>query len=123
MTSISSIRNSTPIARISCLVGARFVTTYTVINYTHILGYAYCVQAVGEISTYPGYSGTVMPTTSGTYTTASTLVWSDLPAATPAVYQNITTTTVTYPLATGSLSGCFKMFENDYGNIRCYEAA
>ncbi|KAF7131457.1 hypothetical protein CNMCM5793_004682 [Aspergillus hiratsukae] len=86
-------------------------------------GQSYCVQAVGDISQYPGYlTITPTPTASIPYVTNTSFAWSDLPTATPITY-NITSTVSSYPLASGSLENCFEELDNNYGNIRCYEAA
>lgn len=55
--------------------------------------------------------------------TDTSIIWSNLPTATAPVYPNVTTTATPYPLANGSLTNCFEMFDNTYGNITCYEAA
>ncbi|OQE13794.1 hypothetical protein PENFLA_c043G06933 [Penicillium flavigenum] len=86
------------------------------------LGSSYCVQAVGDISTYSGYGGTTT-TSMVSFTVNPSITWDSLPSATKPSYQNITTTTASYPLASGSLTGCFEMFENNFGAIPCYQAA
>ncbi|KAJ6007240.1 hypothetical protein N7540_011216 [Penicillium herquei] len=83
---------------------------------------SYCVEAVGDISTYPGYLPTTATPTMPS-TTGNTLIWSDLATATAPVYPTITSTATSYPLANGSLTNCFEMFENTFGAIWCYEAA
>ncbi|KKK21518.1 hypothetical protein P175DRAFT_0554941 [Aspergillus ochraceoroseus IBT 24754] len=86
-------------------------------------GQSYCVEAVGDISTYSGYvTGTSTTTTSIWYVTSTSIAWTDFATATPVTY-NITSTTSSYPLTSGSLEKCFKVFDNTYGNIRCYDAA
>lgn len=64
------------------------------------LGYAYCVQAVGTITTYPGYSVTV-PSTSFTR-----------PATTTTSYTVGASTVL--PVAPGSVTGC--AVSRDYYN-------
>ncbi|KAJ5640366.1 uncharacterized protein N7484_008228 [Penicillium longicatenatum] len=89
---------------------------------TVIADSSYCVQAVGDISTYSGYGGTTT-TSMATFTADPSMTWDSLPSATKPSYKNITTTTASYPLASGSLTGCFEMFENNFGPIPCYQAA
>ncbi|KAI3227720.1 hypothetical protein CBS147310_7445 [Penicillium roqueforti] len=84
------------------------------------LDYSYCVQAVGDIATYSGYATTTTKYTSLTADPAIT--WANLPTATRPVY-NLTTTTSSYPLASGSLDGCFATFNNNMGALGCWEAA
>ncbi|KAJ5677917.1 uncharacterized protein N7477_003550 [Penicillium maclennaniae] len=64
---------------------------------------SYCVQAVGDISTYSGYGGTTT-TSMATFTADPSMTWDSLPSATKPSYKNITTTTASYPLASGSLT-------------------
>ncbi|KAJ5399171.1 hypothetical protein N7465_009660 [Penicillium sp. CMV-2018d] len=84
------------------------------------LGYSYCVQAVGDISTYSGYA--TATTSSAIFVPNPSITWTDLPTATRPIY-NFTTTTSSYPLASGSLDKCFESFNNDMGALGCYEAA
>ncbi|KAL4935764.1 hypothetical protein BDV06DRAFT_228521 [Aspergillus oleicola] len=70
---------------------------------------SYCVQPVGDISTYSRYGGKT--TTSFTFVTDTNIFWGDLPTATPPVY-NFTSTSSPYPLASGSLENCFEVFDN-----------
>lgn len=89
-----------------------------ILNFIHSDS-SYCVEPVGDISTYPGYGGTT--TTAFAFSTDTSLSWSNLPTTTAPSYPNATTTG--YPLANGSISGCFQMFNNKYGNLECGGAA
>lgn len=77
---------------------------------------------IGSLSTYSGYGGT-STTSMVSFTVNLSVIWDSPPSATKPSYQNITTTTASYPLARGSLTGCFEMFENNFGAISCYQAA
>lgn len=65
-----------------------------------LLGLAYCIQAVGSIATYSGYSTSqYFSLTSANYTTTALTTVTDYPAP---VY----TTDALLPLASGSLTNC-----------------
>lgn len=75
------------------------------VNCTNLdLGVAYCVQAVGSISTYSGY-----PTTSPIYTLTS-LSYATTTSNFSTV-TNIATPIVTLPAAPGTVSGCVDYIE------------
>ncbi|KAH6654671.1 hypothetical protein BKA67DRAFT_691661 [Truncatella angustata] len=82
-------------------------------------GYHYCVEAVGSISTCAGYGGTFTVTsTSATITEAGTTVYvSALSTAASPIYNF--STTASLPLASGSVSDCFNVFENTYSELSC----
>ena len=81
---------------------------------------SYCVEAVGDITTYPGYYGNTTTTTI-VFQTDPSLTWTALPTATAPSYSNVTA--AGYPVANGSLVGCFEMFQNSYGSLTCDDAA
>jgi hypothetical protein len=79
-----------------------------------------CIEPVGDISTYPGYYGN-STTSSIVLQTATGVTWADLPIVTVPSYP--TTTPTGYPLANGSIAGCFETFDNSYGALTCASTA
>ncbi|CZT52812.1 uncharacterized protein RSE6_14192 [Rhynchosporium secalis] len=64
------------------------------------LGISYCIQAVGDISTYTRYSTSRFFTlTTGSYTTATTTTFTEFPVSTVTSQPQL-------PLASGSLTNC-----------------
>jgi hypothetical protein len=78
---------------------------------------SYCVEAVGDITTYTGYYGN----NNGVPTPTITLTWASLTRVSAPAYS--TPTATGYPLANGSLVNCFRVFDNSYGPLSCYVAA
>lgn len=72
------------------------------------LGVAYCVKAVGEITTYPGYS-TTAPSTTFTR-----------PATTSTVYVTVPTETLN-PHASGTVEGC-DLYQNYFDSSSLVDA-
>ncbi|KAF9874971.1 LysM domain-containing protein [Colletotrichum karsti] len=73
-----------------------------------LLGIAYCVQAVGNIATYPGYP---YSSTQSQYTLASPTYSTTTRTTVPSQAPSSTTRPV-LPLASGSLSGCERNVEH-----------
>lgn len=74
---------------------------------------SYCIEPVGDITTYPGYSGNSIIVATPTIT----LTWASLTPVSAPTYSAAAATG--YPLANGSLVGCFQVFENSYGALAC----
>jgi hypothetical protein len=75
---------------------------------------------VGDVSTYSGYA--TATSSSAIFVPDPSITWTNLPTATRPIY-NLTTTTSSYPLASGSPDKSFESFNNDMGSLGCYEAA
>lgn len=61
----------------------------------------YCVEAVGSISTYPGYGATATATQPFVATSCTSLPWTNLTA-------NYTTSNPVIPLAAGTRKDCYQ---------------
>lgn len=83
---------------------------------------SYCVGAVGDISTYAGYGGATTTTNMPTFVATADPAWTPMESVFTPTYS-INSQATNLPIANGSLTDCFAIFNNKYGEVSCQSVA